>query len=95
MGIASAAEPKLEKDVTGLKILHLHKRWLWPMVSVSSCNLLAVDIAFNYVPHHRRGHTFSCADPVGIASCLHSISLMNGWILAKLTQIYHWMGGKC
>ena len=22
---------------------------------------------------------------VGVASCLHSISLMNGWILAKLT----------
>ena len=26
-------------------------------------------------------------------SYLHSISLMNGWILAKLTQIYHWGGG--
>ena len=31
------------------------------------------------------------ADPVGVsvlvgvASCLHSVSLMNGWILAKLT----------
>ena len=38
------------------------------------------------------------ADPVGVGmgssvvSCLHSISLMSGWILAKLTQIYHWVG---
>ena len=46
------------------------------------------------------GHVFS-VDPVGVgvlvgvASCLHSISLINGWILAKLTQNYHWMGEKC
>ena len=32
---------------------------------------------------------------VGVASCLHSIPLMNGWVLAKLTQIYYWMGEKC
>ena len=31
----------------------------------------------------------------GVASCLHSISLLNGQILAKLTQIYHWEGEKC
>ena len=44
------------------------------------------------------GHIVFSADPVGfgVASCLHSISLMNGWILAKLTQIYHWLGvGNC
>ena len=39
------------------------------------------------------------ADPVGVggsvATCLHSISLLNGQILAKLTQIYHWEGEKC
>ena len=35
------------------------------------------------------------ADPVGVATCLHSISLLNGQILAKLTDIYHWEGGKC
>ena len=37
---------------------------------------------------------FFSADPVGVgvASCLHSISLLNGQILAKLTQIYHWEG---
>ena len=29
---------------------------------------------------------------VGVASCLHPISLMDGWILAKLTQIYYWVG---
>ena len=44
-------------------------------------------------------HIDFSADPVGVgvgvASCLHSISLMNGWILAKLTQIYHWVGEKC
>ena len=54
-----------------------------------------------YVPHHRggggggggAGHIVFSADPVGVnvASCLHSISLMNGWILAKL-QIFHWVG---
>ena len=45
-----------------------------------------------------RGHIVSSANPVGVsvgvgvASCLHSSSLMNGWILAKLTQIYYWVG---
>ena len=39
-------------------------------------------------------HIVFSADPVGVgvASCLHSISLMNKWILAKLTQIYHLVG---
>ena len=32
---------------------------------------------------------------VGVASCLHSISLMNECILAKLIQIYHSVGEKC
>ena len=45
------------------------------------------------------GHIVFSADPVGIgvgvATCLHSISLLNGQILAKLTQIYHWEGEKC
>ena len=43
------------------------------------------------------GHIVFSADPVGvgIASCPHSVSLLNGHILAKLTQIYHWKGGKC
>ena len=31
---------------------------------------------------------------VGVASCLHSISLMNRWILLKLTQIYHGVEGN-
>ena len=54
-----------------------------------------------------RGHIAFSEDPVGVgisvcisvligvASCLHSSSLMNGWILAKRTQIYHWLGEKC
>ena len=44
-----------------------------------------------------RGHIVFSADPVrvGVASCPHSISLLNGHILAKLSQIYHWEGGKC
>ena len=44
-----------------------------------------------------RGHIVFSADPVrvGLATCLHSISLLNGQILAKLTQIYHREGGKC
>ena len=47
------------------------------------------------------GHIVFSADSVGngvgvgVAYFLHSISLMNGWILAKLTQIYHWVGEKC
>ena len=48
-------------------------------------------------PHH--GHIVFSADPVGVgvgvATCLHSISLLNGQILAKLTQIYRWEGEKC
>ena len=43
------------------------------------------------------GHIVFSADPVGVgvATCLHSVSLLNGQILAKLTQIYHWEGEKC
>ena len=39
-------------------------------------------------------HIVFSADPVGVgvATCLHSISLLNGQILAKLTQIYYWEG---
>ena len=43
-----------------------------------------------YVPHHGGwgGHIVFSVDPVGvgigIASCLYSISLMNGWILVNL-----------
>ena len=39
-------------------------------------------------------HIGFSADPVGvgIATCLYSISLLNGQILAKLIQIYHWEG---
>ena len=50
-------------------------------------------------PHHDGGEgggiVFS-TDPVsvGVATFLHSISLLNGQILAKLTQIYHWEGEK-
>ena len=43
------------------------------------------------------GHIVFSADPVGIgvATCLHSISFLNGQILAKLTQIYHLEVEKC
>ena len=46
------------------------------------------------------GHIVFSADPigggsVGVATCLRSISLLNGQVLAKLTQIYHWEGEKC
>ena len=47
-------------------------------------------------PHHGGGgHIVFSADPVGVATCLHSISLLNGQILAKLTQIYNWEEEKC
>ena len=43
-------------------------------------------------PHHGWGHIVLSADPVSVsvsvASCLHSISLLNGQILAELTQLY-------
>ena len=32
---------------------------------------------------------------VRVVTCLHSISFLNGQILAKLTQIYHLEGEKC
>ena len=55
----------------------------------------------NYVPPPwRGGHIVLSADPVGIgggggvATGPHSISLLNGHILAILTQIYHWEGKK-
>ena len=42
-------------------------------------------------------HIVFSVDPigVGVATCLHSIFLLNGQILAKLTQIYHLEGEKC
>ena len=36
------------------------------------------------------GHIVFSVDHVSVASCPHSISLLNGQILAKLTQVYHW-----
>ena len=59
-----------------------------------------------YVPPPWRGgggQIVFNADPVsggvsvggGLATCLHSISLLNGQIFAKLTQIYHWEEEKC
>ena len=57
-------------------------------------------------PPPQWGHIIISVDPVsvgflvgvgilvGVAFRLHSISLMNGWILAKLTQVYHLVGGK-
>ena len=47
------------------------------------------------------GHIVFSADPVsvgigiGVDTCLHSISLLNGQILDKLTKIYHWEEEKC
>ena len=47
--------------------------------------------------HHGRGHIVFSGDPVGgsgVATCLHSISLLNGQILAKLyTNISLGVGG--
>ena len=34
----------------------------------------------------------SCLRRCRLAFCLHSIVLMNEWILAKLAQIYRWVG---
>ena len=42
------------------------------------------------------GHIAFGADPVGVdvASCLHSISSTNEWILTKLTQTHYLDAGK-
>ena len=44
-------------------------------------------------------HIAFSADSIGVsisvASCLHSVSLIDGWILTKRTQIYRWVGEKC
>ena len=59
------------------------------------------DVSLIMSPNHEGGmgggNTVLSADPVGVgvASCPHSVSLLNGHILAKLTQIYHWEGEKC
>ena len=41
-----------------------------------------------------RAHIAFGVDPISlcIASCLHSISWTNGWILTKLAQTHYWMG---
>ena len=65
----------------------------WVNMTIKLQNNCIKKIDDNYVRHHRGRHIVFSAHPVsiGVASCLHSISLMNGWILAKLTQIYHWV----
>ena len=66
-----------------------------------------VAIKVNYFPHDMVGvwrgrvHIVFSEDPVGVGisvsvgvgevSFLHSMSLMNGWIMVKLTQIHHWV----
>ena len=42
-------------------------------------------------PNRRGGRTycFWCGS-VGVASCLHSISWINGWILTKFAQTHYW-----
>ena len=69
---------------------------------VSFCSLVHSLYKFELVfmsPHYGGwGHIVFSADPrggSGVASCPHSISLLNGHILTKLTQIYHWEGEKC
>ena len=72
------------------------------MLHELTCTILPDQTNKNYVPQHGggvEGDIVFSADPVGVsvgvATCLHSISLLNGQILAKLTQIYHWEGEKC
>ena len=40
------------------------------------------------------GHTAFGAIGICVASCLHSITWTNGWILTKLAQTHYWEGGK-
>ena len=70
----------------------------WPLSYVPNIKdpgLLVSDKKIFMSPHHGGwGDIVFSEGPVGIsiASCLHSIFLLNGQILAKLTQIYHWEG---
>ena len=65
--------------------------FVWEKVEIIVWKLL-LPVNFNYVPHQRGvgGHIVFSADPVSLASCLHSISLVNGWILAKHTFNIGW-----
>ena len=67
---------------------------LWLVSTIYMLNLIII------MSHHHVGgwgNIVFSADPVGVGvvTCLHSISLLNGQILAKLTQMYHWEGEKC
>ena len=61
-------------------------------------NITPYEENFYYVPP-TKGWTYCCWCGyrwcwVRIASCLHSISCNNGWILTKLAQTRYWDGGK-
>ena len=40
------------------------------------------------------GHIAFGVDPVGVASCLHSTSRTDGWILTKLAQTHYLEGER-
>ena len=71
------------------KIMMLINTWVLSRIFAVYCDIL-------YPLTIVGGHIVFSGDPVGVgvASCLHSISLMDGWILARLTQFYHWVGEK-
>ena len=46
-------------------------------------------------PHFQGHRRAQIIEKWGISSCLHTISLLNGQILAKLTQVYHREAEKC
>ena len=63
---------------------------LFAILSTSFGNI----ITFGIIEGEWGGHTAFGVDPISVASCLHSISWTNGWILTKLAQTHYWEGGK-
>ena len=83
-------------DFEVLSKIFVYISFIWYHIFLLSSEVLST--IFIMSPHHGErggGHIVFSADPVDVASCPHSISLLNGHILAKLTQIYHWEEKKC
>ena len=82
-------------DFEVLSTIFVYISFIWYHIFLLSSEVLST--IFIMSPHHgeRGRHIVFSADPVDVASCPHSISLLNGHILAKLTQIYHWEEKKC
>ena len=88
------------KVTGGLRLLALFLLTEWTDFSQTYTNISLgggkMLIRFWWPWLHFQGHRRAqIVGKWGEASCPHSVSLLNGQILAKLTQICHWEGEKC